>query len=145
TLRARGHFERALAAARHYERDGSALKVHCLAALAPVAALTGEEARARELAAEAVAEARRLRLRRILVMTLVRAAETAVMTADQEAARELVRELLAPLADLGTRRWVADALELAALVLERGELLQPAARLMDACAAIRRSLGEPAG
>jgi len=145
TLRARGHFERALAAARHYERDGSALKVHCLAALAPVAALTGEEARARELAAEAVAEARRLRLRRILVMTLVRAAETAVMTADQEAARELVRELLATLADLGTRRWVADALELAALVLERGELLQPAARLMDACAAIRRSLGEPAG
>jgi predicted ATPase/DNA-binding SARP family transcriptional activator len=144
-LRAKTHLERALTAARQYERDGSALKVHCLAALAPVAALTGEQERARTLAAEAVAEARLLRLRRILVMTLVRAAETAVLTTDQDAARELVRELLATLADLGTRRWVADAIELAALILERGGQPQPATRLFGACAAIRSSLGEPAG
>jgi hypothetical protein len=144
-LRAKAHFEKALAAAGHYEHDGSALKMHCLAALAPVAALTGERERARSLAAEAVADARILRLRRVLVMTLVRAAETAVLTADQEAARELVRELLATLADLGTRRWLADAIELAALVLEQGEQLEPAARLMEACTAIRRSLGEPTG
>ena len=78
-------------------------------------------------------------------MTLVRAAETAVLTADHEGARDLVRELLALLAEIGSRRWVADAIELAALILERGGQPQPAARLFGACAAIRSSLGEPAG
>ena len=144
-LRAKAHFEKALAAACHYEHDGSALRVHCLASLAPVAALTGERERARSLAAEAVADARLLRLRRVLVMTLVRAAETAVLTADQDAGRDLVRELLATLADLGTRRWVADTIELAAVILERDDQAQPAARLFGACAAIRTALGEPAG
>ena len=144
-MRARAHFEQALKAAGQTERDGSCLKVHCLAALAPVAALTGEAERARTLAAEAVTDARLLRLRRIIVMTLVRAAETAVMTGDHEEARALVRELLAVLAEIGSRRWVADGVELAALVLEQGEQSQPAARLMGACAAIRSALGEPAG
>jgi non-specific serine/threonine protein kinase len=142
---AKAHFEQALEAAGQCERDGMSLKVHCLAALAPVAALTGESERARTLAAEAVADARLLRLRRVLVMTLVRAAETAVLTADRDAARDLVRELLAALAELGSRRWVADAIELAAVILERDVQPQPAARLFGACAAIRSSLGEPAG
>jgi len=143
--RAKAHFEQALTASRQYEHDGSALKVHCLAALAPVAALTGEQERARTLAAEAVTEARRFRLRRVLVMTLVRAAETAVLTGDQAAARTLMRELLGTLADLGTRRWVADTIELAALILEQGGQPQPATRLFGACASIRSALGEPAG
>ena len=143
---AKAHFEQALAAATAIAaEDGTSLRVHCLAALAPVAALTGEGEGARALAAEAVAEARLLRLRRVLVMTLVRAAETAVLTADQEAARDLVRELLATLADLGTRRWVADAIELGALILEQGGQPLPATRLFGACTAIRSSLGEPAG
>lgn len=144
-VRAKAHFEQSLLAAPEFENDGTALKVHCLAALAPVAALTGETERARTLADQAVADARRFRLRRILVMTLVRAAETAVLTADREAARGLVRELLATLADLGTQRWVADGIELAALVIEQGGQPQPAARLLGACGAIRSTLGEPAG
>jgi predicted ATPase/DNA-binding SARP family transcriptional activator len=142
---AKAHFEQALEVVGACVRDTTSLKVHCLAALAPVAALTGELEAARTLAAEAVASARMLRLRRVLVMTLVRAAETAVLTADQETARDLVRELLATLADLGTRRWVADAIELAAVILERDDQPQPAARLLGACAGIRSSLGEPAG
>ncbi|MGH9036090.1 MAG: hypothetical protein ACRD0O_10020, partial [Acidimicrobiia bacterium] len=91
------------------------------------------------------AGARALHLRRILVMALVRAAETAVLTGDEETARELVRELLALLAEIGSRRWVADTVELAALVLEAGGQPQPATRLMGACDAIRSALGEPAG
>ena len=142
---ARAHFEQALAVGDQYERDGSILKVHCLAALAPIAALTGEPERARTLAAEAVAAARLLRLRRVLVMTLVRAAEASVLTADYEAARDLVRELLALLAELGSRSWVADTVELAAVVLERAGQAQPAARLLGSCTAIRKLLGEPAG
>jgi tetratricopeptide (TPR) repeat protein len=142
---AKAHFERALEAIGQIEADGTSIKVHCLAALAPVAALTGEPERAGTLAAEAVVGARRLRLRRVLVMTLVRAAETAVLTANQDGARNLVRELLATLADLGTRRWVADAIELAAVILERDGKPQPAARLLGGCAAIRSSLAEPAG
>ena len=142
---AKAHFELALEMAGQHQGDGTSLKVHCLAALAPVAALTGEPERARTLAAEAVADARLVRLRRVLVMTLVRAAETAVLTGDHEGARDLVRELLALLAEIGSRRWVADGVELAALVLEHGGQPQPAIRLIGACASIRSSLGEPAG
>ncbi|MGH9011064.1 MAG: hypothetical protein ACRDYF_14615 [Acidimicrobiia bacterium] len=75
----------------------------------------------------------------------MRAAETAVLTGDYEQARDLVRELLTLLAEMGSRRWVADTIELAALILEHGEQGQAASRLMGACAAIRLSLGEPAG
>ena len=141
---AKAHFERALDAGRH-EAVGLTLKVHFLAAAAPVAARMGEPERAGALAAEAVAGARVLRLRRILVMALVRAAETAALTGDHDRARELVRELLAVLAEIGSRRWVADGVELAALILEAGGQPQPSARLMGACAAIRTALGEPAG
>ena len=142
--RAKAHFEQSVEAGME-DQVGSTLRVHSLAALAPVAALTGEPERARALAAEAVAVARSLRLRRILVMALVRGAETALLTADQKMARDLVREVLALLAEIGSRRWVADAIELAALILEQGGQPQPATRLFGACAALRSSLGEPAG
>ena len=142
--RAKAHFEQSVEAGME-DQGGSTLRVHSLAALAPVAALSGEPERARALAVEAVAVARTLRLRRILVMALVRGAETAVLTADQEWARDLVRELLALLAEIGSRRWVADAIELAALILEQGGQPQPATRLFGACAAIRSALGEPNG
>ena len=142
--RAKAHFEQSVEAGME-DQVGSTLRVHSLAALAPVAALTGEPERARALAAEAVDVARTLRLRRILVMALVRGAETAVLIADPEGARVLVRELLALLAETGSRRWVADAIELAALILEQGGQPQPATRLLGACAAIRSSQGEPVG
>ena len=142
-MRAKAHFEQALEVGRR--QLGSSLRVHCMAALAPVAALTGEPERARTLAIQAVSDARLLHLRRILVMALVRGAETAVLIGDDERARDRVRELLALLGEIGARRWVADGVELAALILERGGQPQPAARLMGACAAIRSALGEPAG
>jgi predicted ATPase len=142
TVAAKAHFEQALNAA---DQLGTTIRVHCLAALAPVAAVTGEPERARSLAAAAVAAARPLRLRRILVMTLVRAAETAVLTGHDDDARGLVRELLALLAEIGSRRWVADGLEVAALVLEHDGQAEPAARLMAAASAVRDALGEPAG
>ncbi|MGH9001620.1 MAG: hypothetical protein ACRDYV_00680, partial [Acidimicrobiia bacterium] len=81
----------------------------------------------------------------ILVMALVRAAETAVLTGDEATSGELVRELLALLAEMGSRRWVADGVELAALVLEAGGQPLPASRLIGACDVIRAALDEPAG
>jgi hypothetical protein len=141
--RAKAHFERAVEISRH-EEVGETLRVHFLAALAPVAALTGETQRARTLAAEALASARELHLRRVLVMAMVRASETAVLTGDGPQARLLVGELLALLAELGARRWVADAIELAAILLEADGQAPAAARLLGACDALREALGEPA-
>jgi hypothetical protein len=142
--RAKAHFEQSVEAGRDDQTE-STLRVHALSALAPVAALTGEPERAKALAGEAVACARPLHLSRLLVMALVRAAETAVLTDHDEEARQLARELLALLAEIGTRRWVADAVELAAVILERAGQPQPAARLVGACSAIRSSLGEAPG
>lgn len=110
----------------------------------PRRALAGETERALSLAAEGLARARELHLRRVLVMALVRASETAVLTGDGEQARRLVCELLALLAELGARRWVADAIELAAILLEADGQAQPAAHLLGACDALRQALGEPA-
>lgn len=141
---AKAHFERAVELSRH-EEVSETLRLHFLAALAPAAALAGETDRAGSLAAEAVASARGLHLRRVLVMALVRAAETAVLTGALAQARDLVGELLALLAELGARRWVADTIELAAILLETDGQAQPAARLLGACDGLRQVLGEPAG
>ncbi|MGH3843931.1 MAG: hypothetical protein ACRDS0_21160 [Pseudonocardiaceae bacterium] len=51
-------------------------------------------------------------------MTLTRGAETAILARQPRRAAGILVEVLGVLADLGTQRWVADALETAALVLE---------------------------
>ena len=74
-----------------------------------------------------------------------RSAEAAVLADDNARASEMLAELLRLVRDLGTRRWLADALELAALVLEaRGET-GTAAEILGASAAVREAAGEPFG
>ena len=100
--------------------------------------------RAEALAEEAVAAARGVRLRQILVAALVRAGEVAVLSGRQKRARAVLLEVLGILSDLGARRWVADTLEAAALVLEAHGRVEASARLLGTSDALRLALNEPA-
>jgi predicted ATPase/DNA-binding SARP family transcriptional activator len=119
--RARDHFERAVEVARS-DPLGEWVEPHALAALGPLVALSGDGERALRLAEQAVGAARRLTARPVLAMALTRAAETAVLAGHPRRAADILVELLGLLADQGTRRWVADALETAALILEIDDL-----------------------
>jgi predicted ATPase/class 3 adenylate cyclase len=126
--RARSHFERAVEVARS-DPLGEWVEPHALAALGPLIALAGDKQRAIHLAEEAIRAARGLQARPVLAMTLARAAETAVLARQLPYAAGILVELLGLLADLGTQRWVADALETAVLVLETEDMERAAAIL----------------
>jgi predicted ATPase len=112
-----------------------------LAALAPLAGAGGDVARANALIDEALTMARRLG-RIQLVMALTRAAELGAVLGDWRRAAEALSESLGLLNDIGGRSWVADSLELAALVaVDRGRP-GPAARLLGAAHRIRAAIGE---
>lgn len=134
------HFERAL---MQQTDGGELLRPHVLAALATVAALAGDEDRAEALGDEAILMARGVPLRQILVAALVRASEVAVLTSRLGQARAVLLEVLGILRDLGARRWVADTLEAAALVLEAHGGVETAARLLGTSDALRLALNEP--
>jgi hypothetical protein len=136
------HFEQALAQQTDGE-DTKAARPHVLAALAIVVALTGDADRAQALAEEAVTVARGTRLRQILVVALVRAGEVAVLTGRPERARAVLLEVLGTLSDLGARRWVADTLEAAALLLDAHDRFEATARLLGSSDALRVALHEP--
>ena len=121
------------------------LTPHFLAALAPLAAMTGDSKRAEALAEEAVQSSAPLRLPAIRVMSLTRACEARILTGDTSRARATLRQLLELLRDLGGRRFVADALEMAALVAEQEGRSAVTARLLAACRAMREADGEPFG
>jgi hypothetical protein len=76
---------------------------------------------------------------------LVRAAESAVLTGDDESAEAALVEVLRVLDDLGTRRWAADALELATVVLARREARHEAVEALAAATELREASGEPCG
>ncbi|MCA1842754.1 MAG: adenylate/guanylate cyclase domain-containing protein [Actinobacteria bacterium] len=101
--------------------------------------------RARMLAEEAIRSARSLPGRMILVMALARAAEAAVLARDRPRAARTLTELLELLRDLQARRWMADALELVAVLADAAEVDEQAARFFGASAALRDALGENLG
>jgi hypothetical protein len=78
-------------------------------------------------------------------MALARAAEAAILVDHEGAAVKAVDELLRLLYDLGTRRWAADALEMAAVVLERRGRHGDAAVALGAAATLREAAGQPGG
>ena len=92
---------------------------HALADLALVLSRLGERERATEVAEAAVAAARGFTVRAVLVMALARAAEVALTVDDLPRARRTTEELLSLLMELGTRRWVGEALAFVSAVLER--------------------------
>lgn len=142
--RARHHFELAVEVARS-DPLGEWLEPHALAALGPLVALSGDHERALRLTAEAVSTARGLPARPVLAMALARAAETAVLAGEHRRAAGILEELLGILADLGTQRWVADALETAALVLEAEDDAEQASVIFGASGRLRESAGEARG
>ena len=118
---ARTDFERAVELAGH--GSGSPwLVLHALAALAPIAVLAGDRRQGLQASDDALAMARRLGLRSGLNMALARSAETAVLAGSYAEATVLLDELLGLLRDQASRRWVADTIELVALVLEAHRL-----------------------
>jgi hypothetical protein len=78
------------------------------------------------------------------VMALTRAAEVATLLGQGDRAQVLLRESLALLCDIGGRAWVADSVEMTALVLGSGGRHRPAARLLGAGEALRHASGESA-
>lgn len=138
---AQEHFEQVFKLA---QGGGAAelLRVHGMAALAPLAALAGETDRAQFLAKEAVMVARRLPALGFLVMALTRAGETALLSGRQP--RATLQELIGHLRDLAARAWVVQTLEMVALVREAEGRPRPAARLFGACQALEEALGEAA-
>jgi glutamate mutase epsilon subunit len=104
--------------------------------------LAGDVDRSEALAEEAIRIARGVPLRQVLVVALTRAAQAAVLSANHSRARLVLAELLRLLRDLGARRWVADALDATALVLETDDRLEAAARLLGASESLRRTLSE---
>jgi predicted ATPase/DNA-binding SARP family transcriptional activator len=137
--RARDHFERAVEVARS-DPLGEWVEPHALAALGPLVALSGDGERALRLAEEAVGAARRLTARPVLAMALTRAAETAVLAGHPRRAAGILVELLGLLADQGTRRWVADALEIAALILEIDDDAERASAILGAADRLREAI-----
>lgn len=92
----------------------------------------------------AVAVARALPTKQLLIMSLVRSAEAHLLAGDKPGARPLVVEALTLLRALGTFRWVAECHEIAAIVLAEDD--PPAAAVeLRAAAHLRDLLGEPAG
>ena len=131
--RARAELEGALEVSRSLGSED--LIAHSLAALAPLVALDGEAEQAEALADEAIEVARAVGLRLFLVMALVRAGEVAVALGRTDRAHEVLLESLTLLRDIGGDAWVADTLELAALV-QAGTDPRHAVRLLGTCGAL---------
>jgi predicted ATPase/DNA-binding SARP family transcriptional activator len=137
---ARDHFERSLEAGGGKD---DFFRAHMLAGLCLVMALLDQPDEAEAVGEEAIGAARLFPGRQILVMALTRAAEVAVFADRPERAELILRELLTLLRELGALRWVARALELAALLIGASD--RAAARsLFTAADAVRTALREPA-
>jgi len=139
--RARHHGERALALV---ENTDDYMLVQALGQMAVLEAVGGDAERAQRHAGQAVGAARQIPGRRPLVMTLVRTAEAATISARTEVARAQLDELLGVLRELGGPGWVAEALELTAIVLAP-ERPAAAATLLGSAMALRGSLREEGG
>ena len=115
---ARRHFKRSVELARG-DPGGEWLLPPALAALAPVLATAGEPQQAVRGHERGPRAGLPFDARAVLAMALSRAVEVSVLAADDDTAATTLVELRRLLRDLGTRRWVADALGMAAVVLKQ--------------------------
>jgi predicted ATPase/class 3 adenylate cyclase len=120
------------------------LLAHALGSLAPLAARAGDEDRASTLAAEGVEMARVFGLATFLLMTLTRATEVSILFRRWPPAEATLRESLALLRDTGAQAFLADSLEMTALLREAGRSHISAARLFGATERVREVGGESA-
>ena len=118
------------------------LLAHALSSLAPLAVMAGDPDRATALAAEGVAMARLFGLCTFHLMTLTRAAEVDILLGQWARAESAVRESLALLRDTGAHAFLADSLEMAALLRMVEGAPAGAARLFGASHGVRTAAGE---
>jgi hypothetical protein len=78
-------------------------------------------------------------------MALTRTAETAILAGSYRRAAAAVIEVLGLLGDQASRPWVADALEMAAIVMQTHQDGETAVELLQAAEALRVASGERAG
>lgn len=140
---ASAHFEAALAI---FQAEGGGhgswdLTPASLGALAPLVAAGGDTARANALLDEAMTMARPMG-RIHLVMVLTRTAEVGAVLGDWPRMAEALSESLGLLSDIGGRSWVANSVELAALLACGRGRPGPAARLFGAADRLRTAIGE---
>jgi hypothetical protein len=141
---ARTHFGRAAELAEDGD-DGGWLAAHALADLAPVTVLLGDAQEGSELARRALAASAPIGVLSVTLMALERAVETALLAGDVGVAAGHVAELLRLLRGQHGRRWVADALENAALVFDAQGSTERAASLLAAARDVRVASGERLG
>lgn len=139
---ARDHFETAAAIGR---RHPGGLEAQALSALAPLRVLAGEPAAGLALAGEAVERSASVRIRLVGVMTLVRAGETALLAADPGRAAAFLGAALRRLGDMGTERYLADCLDLVALVHVAREDADATGVMFAAADAVRARTCAPSG
>jgi predicted ATPase/DNA-binding SARP family transcriptional activator len=141
---ARANFERAaeLAAAGS---GNPLMAAHALAALAPPTVLLGETERELQLADRALAGARSTGLPHVVVMALAGAADTTVVAGVPARAEAALQRLLRALRDQAGVRWIADALETAALVLESKGAGDAAAEALGSAHELRAGTGTTVG
>lgn len=142
--RAKHHLDRSLALISP-PGEGVVLTAHVLAALGLTEATLGATERAAAMADRALVIARAFPLQGVLAMALTRAAETAVLSRRWSDAEPLLHELLGVLLKLGARRWLAEALEVTALLLEANGRWVAASQMMASAVRHREELGEPCG
>jgi tetratricopeptide (TPR) repeat protein len=140
---ARWHLERALDIG--VSTGFAQLTCHAGAALAPVAALGGDTQRAEALADNAVVAATRLELPAVCALALTRGTEARIIAGDVPGAQATLRRLLGLLGELGGPSYVADALEMAALLADAAGRPASTARLLATCETLRAHQGEPLG
>jgi len=120
----------------------SNLRAHALGGLALMAAEAGDGERAEAMAREAVEAARRLGLQAILVMTLTRAAEVGILLGRWSWAEATLIEIFTVLRVTGGCAFLADALEMAALIQERRDDVSSAGKLLATAERLRRDTNE---
>jgi predicted ATPase/class 3 adenylate cyclase len=118
------------------------LLAHALSSLAPLAARAGDVDRAVTLAAEGVDMARLFGLATFLLMTLTRATEVSLLFRRWPSAEATLRESLALLRDTGAQAFLADSLEMTALLREAAGSPVSAVRLLGATQRVRADGGE---
>ncbi len=141
---ARAHFDEAATLALA-DTNGAWLLSHALAALAPVTAALGEPQQALFFADQALAAARRFAFASVVLMALCRAAETALLAGSQQHAARLIGEMLGLARDRADQAWLADGLEMAALVVDSRGDISAAAAIFTAADALRRAAGQRPG
>jgi tetratricopeptide (TPR) repeat protein len=141
TQEAAARFERALDLGR-CEGAGEDFLVHAQAALAPLAALSGDTDKAQSLSRDAVGSAHALGYRQLILMALLREAEVALLVDKDRAAERALRESLEVLRQIGGDAWVADALESVALLAGGRGRHTVAARFLGASDMVRRVRSE---